>query len=120
MPDLSIRQKECNNEKRTKRSMYCQKLSSNILTERCLEYLTLSGLGFSNEEIGDILNVTSSCAKISLKTAYSKLKAANRSHSILIACLNNIITDESCKKILNKYPNAKILLEQKILERECT
>ncbi len=98
--------------------MYCQKLSNNVLTERCLEYLTLSGLGFSNEEIADILNVTSSCAKISLTNAYSKLKAANRTHSILIACLNNIITDKTCESILEKYPNAKILLEQKILERE--
>ncbi len=56
--------------------MQSTKFKDNILTERCLEYLTLSGLGFSNEEVNDILN------------------------------------------ILNKHPNAGILLEQKILEKE--
>jgi len=90
--------------------------SNKILSSRSLEYLTLAGLGFCNEEIACILCVSSATVKKAFEVIYYKLRAFNRANAVLLACLYDIINDKVCKDTMRKYPDVKIMLNKKLLE----
>lgn len=74
-----------------------------ILTDREIEYLTFASIGCENKMIGDILTVSKATVKKTFETVFAKLHAKNRAHTVTIAFVHKILSDEVIRHITNKY-----------------
>lgn len=74
-----------------------------ILTEREIEYLSLAALGCKNYIIADLLIVTTSTVKKTLKKIYEKLCAKDRANAVAIAFAHGIFDTKILSDIAKLY-----------------
>lgn len=62
------------------------------LTKRETEVLALLALGMKNKQIAAILNVSRHTVHFHLSNVYLKIGANNRTHAVMLALRNNIVS----------------------------
>ena len=73
------------------------------LTDRLVEYLSLTAMGFSNDKIAEILCVEKTTVKKSLEEMFLKFHAVDRTSMVDIAREYGILTNEIKYHIALKY-----------------